>query len=95
MDNPVKQRGTAPKKRLASNKPGTGPGSGPGPFEGNRRWVSIAWIVGGLLLLLWAVNSLAASSEGVPLSRLLDLVDRPGHRSNDRNGVGDRHLQRR
>ncbi|MGI8519384.1 MAG: ATP-dependent zinc metalloprotease FtsH [Actinomycetota bacterium] len=76
MDNPVKPRGTSPKKRLASNKPGSGPGSGPGPFEGNRRWVSIAWIVGGLLLLLWAVNSLAASSEEVPLSRLLDLVDR-------------------
>ena len=76
MDNPNNPRGAPPKKRLAPNKPGTGPGSGPGPFEGNRRWVSIAWIVGGMLLLLFAVNSLAASSEELPLSRLLGLVDR-------------------
>ena len=76
MDNPDNTRGALPKKRLAPNKPGTGPGSGPGPFEGNRRWVSIAWIAGGLMLLLFALNSLSASSEEVPLSRLLDLVDR-------------------
>ena len=76
MDNPDNTRGALPKKRLAPNKPGTGPGSGPGPFEGNRRWVSIAWIAGGLMLLLFALNSLSASSEVVPLSRLLDLVDR-------------------
>jgi cell division protease FtsH len=76
VDNPNNSSGGRPKKRLAPNKPGTGPGSGPGPFEGNRRWVSIAWMVGGLLLLLYAVNSLGASSEEVPLSRLLDLVDR-------------------
>ncbi|MDQ3216691.1 MAG: ATP-dependent zinc metalloprotease FtsH [Actinomycetota bacterium] len=76
MDKLNNPRGASRKKRLAPNKPGTGPDAGPGPFEGNRRWVSIAWMVGGLLLLLYAVNSLTASSEEVPLSRLLDLVDR-------------------
>ncbi|HEU4487825.1 MAG TPA: ATP-dependent zinc metalloprotease FtsH [Actinomycetota bacterium] len=75
MDSPGDARSTTPHKRLARNKPGTGPGSGPGPFEGNRRWISLAWIVGGLLLLLYALNSVGASSEEVPLSRLLDLVD--------------------
>jgi cell division protease FtsH len=75
VDSPGDSRSTTPQKRLAPNKPGTGPGSGPGPFEGNRRWISLAWIVGGLLLLLYALNSVAASSEEVPLSRLLDLVD--------------------
>ena len=72
--NPRDSSRSARPKKLASSKPGTGPGDG-SPWQGRQRWVSIAWIVGGLLLILFVQNALVEGPQQVPLSRFLDLVE--------------------
>jgi cell division protease FtsH len=72
--NPRDSSRSARPKKLASNKPGTGPGDG-SPWQGRQRWVSLAWIVGGLFLILFVQNALVEGPQQVPLSRFLDLVE--------------------
>jgi cell division protease FtsH len=73
--NPRDSSRSARPKKLASSKPGaTGPDGG-SPWQGRQRWVSIAWVVGGLLLILFVQNALVEGPQQIPLSRFLDLVE--------------------
>jgi cell division protease FtsH len=70
--NPRDSSRSSRPKKLASQKPGSGDGGS--PWQGRQRWVSAAWIVGGLLLFFFVQSALVEGPEQVPLSRFLDLV---------------------
>jgi cell division protease FtsH len=70
--NPRDSSRSSRPKKLASQKPGSGDGGS--PWQGRQRWVSAAWIVGGLLLFFFVQSALVEGPKQVPLSRFLDLV---------------------
>jgi cell division protease FtsH len=70
--NPRDSSRSSRPKKLASQKPSSGDGGS--PWQGRQRWVSAAWIVGGLLLFFFVQSALVEGPQQVPLSRFLDLV---------------------
>src|ERR671915_927463 len=70
--NPRDSSRSSRPKKLASQKASSGDGGS--PWQGRQRWVSAAWIVGGLLLFFFVQSALVEGPQQVPLSRFLDLV---------------------
>jgi cell division protease FtsH len=70
--NPRDSSRSSRPKKLSSQKPSSGDGGS--PWQGRQRWVSAAWIVGGLLLFFFVQSALVEGPQQVPLSRFLDLV---------------------
>lgn len=47
----------------------------PNPFEGNQRWITIGWIVAGLLLVFFLQSTIGTEARSIDFSRVLELAE--------------------